>query len=454
MKLIDFRKVEVVYLIGIGGIGMSALARFFKRQGKLVAGYDRTATSLTATLEDEGIQIYYSDSIENISKEADLVIYTPAVPDTHLQLSYYVDNGYSVFKRSEVLGMISREMFSVAIAGTHGKTTITSMLAHILHFTGRGCTAFIGGVSKNYGTNFLSSNDDLVVVEADEYDRSFLQLRPNLAVVSAIDSDHLDIYGDLAGVEEGFRTFTDLVQQTILVNHSIERKEKVLRKPYLSYHHSDRAADYHAVNIEVRGYYYLFDLVCPEGRFVNWLIPATGMHNLENAIAAIAVALGLGVHSSLVRRSMYHFEGIKRRFEYVLRTEDLCIIDDYAHHPKELSSVIAGARQLHPGKYLCVIFQPHLYSRTRDLADEFARALEKADEVILLDIYPAREEPIDGVSSYIISERMAGIPVSHAEREKLPEIIASNNKIELLLITGAGDIDKSVDNIESFLKKS
>ncbi len=451
----SIKDIKVVYFIGIGGIGMSALARFFKRKGKAVYGYDRSKTKLTQQLQSEGIQIHFEDDVKLLREDADLVVYTPAIPTKHKQLSYYLQGDFQVKKRSEVLGMISEGTYTVGIAGTHGKTTITAILAHILKHSDKGCTAFIGGISKNYRTNFLFDNEDIMIVEADEYDRSFLQLSPDLAVVSSVDADHLDIYKNLKGVRKGFSDFISKVRTSVLLNADIKDKVSLANgTEFQTYHTTSGKSDYHALNLLRSGWFYLYDLQTPHGKMVNWLFPATGLHNLENAIAATALALNLGISETSIKRALYDFQGIKRRFEYIHRSQDLTIIDDYAHHPKEIAALIKGARQLHKGKYLCIAFQPHLYSRTQDLADDFAKELSKADEVLLLDIYPAREEPISGVSSSMLAERMAGIPVSIISKEELPQIIETNNKIELLLISGAGDIDKCVDNIKTLLKKS
>lgn len=434
---------------------MSALARFFNGRGVSVYGYDRTSTALTRTLEEEGMTIHYEVDLHLVRKQSDLVIYTPAIPNDQAELAFYRNGDYPLKKRSEVLGWITEHMFTVAVAGTHGKTTITSMIAHILKDSGFGCTAFIGGISKNYQSNFIQDSDRLVVVEADEYDRSFLQLYPDIAVVTAVDEDHLDIYGDRANLETGFSDFMSQVAPHgfLFLNDKIESKDRLANRPYFGYSISGSEGLFRINNLQIVKEKYRFDVLGPEYKLSDVEMLATGMHNVENFLAAIAVCAALGVEKEKIKEAVSSFEGIKRRFEYILRTEDCVVIDDYAHHPEELKALIAGARQLHPDRQMCIIFQPHLYSRTRDFATEFADSLSLADEVILLDIYPARELPIPGVSSQMIADLIAKETIVHClVLDELLEFIRKKNKTELLLISGAGNVDKYVEEIGILMK--
>ncbi|HUR66689.1 MAG TPA: UDP-N-acetylmuramate--L-alanine ligase [Chitinophagaceae bacterium] len=455
-------KLKGVYFIGIGGIGMSAIARFFHEGGVKVSGYDKTATALTKELEASGIPVHYDERPELIPKEVDLVVYTPAIPEEHKELQYYRGNGYKVVKRSDVLQMISESSFNICIAGTHGKTTITTMVAHLLRDSGFGCNAFLGGISVNYGTNFWSSKKNVCVIEADEYDRSFLKLDPDIAIITAMDADHLDIYGTAEAMEQAFVDFAGKVKENGLVigKFGLKRTTELRTKNFLSYSLQNESADVYADNIRMMNGSYEFDVVIKGDVIGNVKLNMGGMHNVENAIAAITVASSLGIEKEKIKASVESFKGVKRRFEYVIRNERMVFVDDYAHHPEELKALINGAKALFRERKCTVIFQPHLYSRTRDLADGFAEALDLADEVILLPIYPARELPIAGVGSEMILTRMEREYKSVKGKEELIEWIkkdfartVNQDFGEIVITAGAGDIDMLVEPIKEILKK-
>ena len=456
-----------LYFIGIGGIGMSAIARFFFASGMRVSGYDKTATVLTKELEASGIAVHYDENVELIPKKVDLVVYTPAIPEEHKELAYYRQNGYKVVKRSDVLQIITASSFNICIAGTHGKTTITTMVAHLLRDSGFGCNAFLGGIAVNYGTNFWSSEKNVCVIEADEYDRSFLKLSPDMAIITAMDADHLDIYGTAEAMEQAFIDFAGKVKPGGLVvgKFGLERTKELKTQNYLSYSLQNESADVYAANIRMMNGSYEFDVMM-SGRtpleknnmLDNVKLNMGGMHNVENAVAAIAVASSLGIENDKIKAAVENFRGVKRRFEYIIKNDRIVFVDDYAHHPEELRALINGAKALFRQKKCTVIFQPHLYSRTRDLADGFAEALDLADEVILLPIYPARELPITGVSSEMILERMQNENRQVLEKDNITDWIEHVYKKELnrefgavLITAGAGDIDMMVEPIKNIL---
>jgi len=456
-----------VYFIGIGGIGMSAIARFFYERGVKVSGYDKTATALTKELEATGIPVHYEESEELIPKKAELVVYTPAIPAEHKELLYYRKNGYKVVKRSDVLQMITESSFNICIAGTHGKTTITTMVAHLLRDSGFGCNAFLGGIAVNYGTNFWSSKKNVCVIEADEYDRSFLKLNPDIAIITAMDADHLDIYGTAEAVEQAFIDFSGKVRPGgLLIRQFGLKRGKELnagtgRKEdqHVTYSLQNDSADVYAANIRMMHGSYEFDVMMGEAAIENVKLNMGGMHNVENAVAAIAVASSLGIEKEKIKAALENFRGVKRRFEYIIKNERLVFIDDYAHHPEELRALISGAKALFRQKKCTVIFQPHLYTRTRDLADGFAEALDLADEVILLPIYPARELPIEGVNSGMILNKMRKDFKTVKGKEELLDWIrdhfsktVNRDFGELLITAGAGDIDTLVEPIREILK--
>ncbi|WP_295124592.1 UDP-N-acetylmuramate--L-alanine ligase [uncultured Chitinophaga sp.] len=438
----ELKSIKSVYFVGIGGIGMSAIARFFHEKGVTVTGYDRTSTVLTRQLETEGISIHYTDDVTLLDKTADLVVYTPAIPATHNELTWYRDNSFEVVKRSDVLQEITRELFAITVAGTHGKTTVSTMIAHLLRHTGYGCNAFLGGISVNYDRNFWSSDKAVAVIEADEYDRSFLKLSPDIAVLTAMDADHLDIYGTAEAVEEAFIQYTQNIKPngTLLARFGLHRNKDLKATNKLTYSLQNDAANVYAQNIKIQNGGYLFDVVQQDWMITDIRMHIGGMHNVENAVVAIAVAHLLGISQDKIREAMEDFKGIKRRFEYLVKKDDLVYIDDYAHHPEELRALITSAKTLFPDLKCTIIFQPHLFTRTRDFADGFAESLSLADEVILLPIYPARELPIEGVTSEMIAAKIEGPSVTIMPRDSVAALV-KEHRPEMLITAGAGDID-------------
>jgi UDP-N-acetylmuramate--alanine ligase len=449
----DVKGIKNVYFVGIGGIGMSALARFFLGRGAVVSGYDRTETDLTRKLSAEGMHIHYTDDVALCSKDAELVIFTPAIPKDHKGLNWYRDNNFPVYKRSDVLQWITEAMFAITVAGTHGKTTISTTTAYLLRETGYGCNAFLGGISVNYESNYWSSANDTAVIEADEYDRSFLKLSPDIAVLTSIDPDHLDIYGTPAEMEEAFIQYTKNIKPggTLLVKHGLHRHTDLKGPVTVTYSLQNNAADIYADNIRLNHGGYIFDVVARDWKLEDIHLNIGGMHNVENSVAAIAVTQMLGIDGGLVRKALAGFKGIKRRFEYLVKTDKMVYIDDYAHHPEELAALIRSAKRLFPGRRCVVAFQPHLFSRTRDLADGFASSLDMADEVILLDIYPARELPMEGITSETITGRMSNPAHTILTKEGLLEYVKLA-PLDLLITAGAGDIDKLTAPIKEILE--
>jgi len=451
-KNMELNSIKRVYLIGIGGIGMSGLARYFNHRGCLVAGYDKTQTPLTTALEQENIEIAYHDEIDyipydfNEQEDGTLVIYTPAIPANSLILSYFQDKKFVLKKRSEVLGIISKGMFTVAVAGTHGKTTTSSMIAHILRESGNDCSAFLGGIATNYQTNVLFGSNEIVVVEADEYDRSFLTLHPDIAVVTSMDADHLDIYGDKNSMVQSFQTFAS----------QLKTDGKLIIKKGLPLdgitYAAEGNAEVSAPNINIKNGNYYFDFKNKTIEIKDIQLGIAGIHNVENAVAAIQTALFLEVDPQEIKAALKSFLGIKRRFEYIINTDKTVYIDDYAHHPEELRAAIASVRELYPQKKLTLIFQPHLFTRTRDFADDFAEVLAGADDLIMLDIYPARELPIEGVSAEMILDRIKSNKNNKKYTVKEALDYVQQNRPELLLTVGAGDIDKMVEPLKNVLQ--
>ena len=455
-------KESNVYLIGIGGIGLSAIARFFHSKGIKVSGYDKTATALTGEMEESGIDIHYDENVKLIPQHPSLVIYTPAVPDDHEELVYYREHGFNVVKRSDVLELITAGSFNICIAGTHGKTTTTTMIAHILRDSGFGCNAFLGGISVNYDTNFWSSEKNVCVIEADEYDRSFLKLNPGIGVISSMDADHLDIYGTAEAMEQAFIEFSKRICPggLLIKQFGLKRGKDLHADQKWSYSLQNPSAEVFAENIRMDNGGYEFDVQVKEEKIEKLRLNMGGMHNVENAVAAIAVASSLNIESGKIKVAIDSFRGVKRRFEYIIRNERIVYIDDYAHHPEELKALINGAKTLFRQKKCTVIFQPHLYSRTRDLSEGFAEALGLADEVVLLPIYPARELPVEGVSSEMIVAKMNNDKSSVMEKDELIEWLKNdylknvNKEFGAVLITaGAGDIDTLVEPIKNELKE-
>ncbi len=435
---------------------MSALARYFKLHGAAVAGYDKTETELTRALEAEGIAVHYDDDPTKIPANVDLAVFTPAVPKDLRELNWFIDKQLPLKKRAEVLGIISRSKRCVAIAGTHGKTTTSTMTTHLLRACGVDATAFVGGISGNLKSNFIEGASDWVVVEADEYDRSFLHLNPEIAVINSIDADHLDIYGSAEAVVESYAAFARNLNPggTLLIEHSLRPLKKVAKELQATGHQvltfGIDAGDVQATNVHVADGDMVFDLRLPYMDLKNLRLPYPGLHNVKNASVAIAAAVLAGADPQKIPAALADFKGVKRRFEFIVRRPDVVFVDDYAHHPAELEATIGAARMLFPGKKLTGIFQPHLFSRTRDFADGFAAALDKLDEVILLDIYPARELPIPGVSSAMLAERMRNGNVVVCSKSEVLNLLKMR-ELEVVLTLGAGDVDGLVEPIKSFL---
>ncbi len=444
--------IKNIYFIGIGGIGMSALARYFVAKGCVVNGYDKTQTILTDALSELGINIHYEDSLDLLDKNASVVVYTPAIPESHRELAYYRANGYEVVKRSDVLGWITEGTVNICVAGTHGKTTVSTMIAHLLRDSGYGCTAFLGGIATNYNTNFWSSDNDVVVVEADEYDRSFLKLHPSIAVITSMDADHLDIYKTPEAFEDAFVSFSEKVKAggLLLAKKGLSREASFDTSKLVTYSLNGNGASIYAKDITVVDGAYYFTAVGPDWTIEEMVLNMGGLHNIENALVAIAVAFHLGIEPEKIIIALANFAGVKRRFEYLVKTSDQVLIDDYAHHPAELAALISGVRSLYSNQKLTLVFQPHLFSRTQDLCDEFADSLSAADEVVLLPIYPARELPIPGVTSEIIAHKMTNKNVVLLEKETVSDWVKKQQP-KLLVMAGAGDIDVLIRNIKNDL---
>jgi UDP-N-acetylmuramate--alanine ligase len=459
----DFRNIETVYFLGIGGIGMSALARYFKSQGKFVMGYDRTSTALTTELQMEGIDVHFDDNSMEIphivrlgDKSKILVVYTPAIPKDSRELNWLNDNGYTIMKRSQVLGLITEHTKTIAIAGTHGKTTTSSLVAHILMDSGIGCNAFLGGITSNYNSNLLlSPTSDWTVVEADEYDRSFLTLSPTISAITSMDADHLDIYGSLDYMHESFNLFARKLSSngTLYFKNGLPVKTEGAAFEWKEYS-IEKDAEFKAENIRIENGNYYFDLVIVESNALhkyndelkNMELGLPGRHNVENAVVACAIALQVGVTPTQLRTALANFKGVKRRFEYRLKRSDLIIIDDYAHHPEELRACISSVKELYPTAKITGVFQPHLFSRTRDFADEFAVSLSLLDEIILLPIYPAREQPMPGIDSQMLLDKISKSSKNLVEKSELLAELKRNER-EVIVLLGAGDIDALVPQV-------
>jgi UDP-N-acetylmuramate--alanine ligase len=449
---------ESVYFIGIGGIGMSNLARYFLSKGKRVGGYDRTETLLTQTLRNEGAFVHYEDDVQAIpasftDKEKTLVVYTPAVPASHGELVFFSEHGFTIMKRAQVLGEITKSSDAVCVAGTHGKTTVSSMTAHLLRQSHVDCNAFLGGILKNYNSNLLlSDKSSFTVVEADEYDRSFHWLKPWIAIITSADPDHLDIYGTAEAYRESFEKFTSLLRPEgfLILKKGVTVTPRTGETvTILSY--GETEGHYHAAHIRTGNGEILFDFASPGGKITDILLGVPVKVNIENAVAGIAAATLCGVTPEEIRNAMRTFGGVKRRFDFHIKSQEIVFIDDYAHHPQELSAAIDSVKALYPDKKITAAFQPHLYTRTRDFADEFAQSLSLLDDVILLDIYPAREEPIEGVSSQIIFDRITSPEKLLCRKEELLELLR-HKPVEVLVTFGAGDIDRLLPDIESLLR--
>ncbi len=444
--------IKNIYFIGIGGIGMSALARYFVSKGCVVSGYDKTKTVLTEALSELGIHIHYEDNTSLIDTKADVVVYTPAIPESHTELTYFRENGYEVVKRSDILGWITEGTVNICVAGTHGKTTVSTMVAHVLRDSGYGCTAFLGGIAANYNTNFWSSDNNVVVVEADEYDRSFLKLNPSVAVVTSMDADHLDIYKTAEAFEDAFVSFSEKVKTggLLLAKKGLAREASFDTSTLVTYSLNGNGASIYAKDIRVVNGAYHFTVIGPSWQLEEMVLNMGGLHNIENALVAVAVAVHLGIEPQKIKAALANFAGVKRRFEYQIKTAAQVLIDDYAHHPAELAALISGVRSLYPAQKLTLVFQPHLFSRTQDLCQGFADSLSAADEVVLLPIYPARELPIPGVTSEMIIGKMTNKNVVLLEKEELSAWVKTEAP-KLLVMAGAGDIDVLIRNIKNDL---
>ena len=455
----DIKKIKSVYFVGVGGIGMSALARYFLSINKCVAGYDRTATDLTEALNKEGADIHYEDNVALIpdyckDPQQTLVVYTPAIPASHTELCYFRDNQFEIKKRAEVLGIITRYSKGICFAGTHGKTTTSSMAAHLLKQSTVDCNAFLGGILKNYESNLLlSETSEYTVIEADEYDRSFHQLNPYIAVITSADPDHLDIYGTPEAYRESFEHFTSLIRPDgyLIMKKGIDVTPRV-QPGVIQYTYSvSDGGDFRAENVLIGNGKITFDFITPMGaiRDINLGVPAE--INIENAVASMAAAWIVGASLAELKKSIASFEGPRRRFDFHIKRDNLVLIDDYAHHPTELEASILSVKALYAGRKVTGVFQPHLYSRTRDFIDEFAKALSLLDELILLDIYPAREEPIEGVTSQLILDRVTIKEKQLCSKEELL-LVVKNSTFDIVLMLGAGDIDRLVSPVKNILE--
>ena len=452
--------MDAIYFIGAGGIGMSAIARYFIKQGKFVAGYDKTPSKLTEQLIKEGMHIHYEDNVDLIPEECrdpanTLVIYTPAIPETHTEREFFVRNGFNIKKRAQVLGMLTKENKGLCVAGTHGKTTTSTMCAHIMHQSHLDCNAFLGGISKNYGTNYiLSDTSEFVVIEADEFDRSFHWLRPWMSVITSSDPDHLDIYGTKEAYLESFHHYTTLIQPggALIIHTGLEMKAEV-PEGVKTYTYGVEAGDFHAENIKIENGEITFDLISPVENVTNIRLGQPVPINIDNGIGAMAMAQLNGCTPDELRKGMETYKGVDRRFDFALRDEKHVVISDYAHHPKEIYQSAKSIKQVYNNRHITAIFQPHLYTRTRDFYKDFAEALSQLDEVILCDIYPARELPIPGVTSQLIYDRLApGVKKQMIKKDEVLDFIKSRD-FDVLVILGAGDLDNYVPEITKIIQE-
>lgn len=446
----NLKSIHRVYFIGIGGIGMSAIARYFCENGKRVAGYDKTPSEITDALIAIGAEIHFDDAVASIpdaftEQTGTLVVYTPAVPIDHKELNFFTSKGFVTLKRAQILGEITKNTFCLGVAGTHGKTTTSAILGHIMKACGTQATSFLGGITENYDSNLILGQDKVSVVEADEFDRSFLQLSPNIACVTSMDADHLDIYGEKKALEASFKEFSERVSDTLIVCKGLPLKG-------LTYA-IEEAADYQALNVRVENGTYKFDIQSPTASIEGVRFALPGRHNLSNALAAVAMAEQFGLALPEIAKALASFLGVKRRFSYKIKTENFVLIDDYAHHPTEIDAVVAAVRELYPGKEVMGVFQPHLYSRTRDFVDEFAQSLSKFDNLLLLDIYPARELPIEGVSSNWLLQKIALEKKQLVAKEKVLDAI-KNSGVEIVVMIGAGDIGVLIEEVKKELLTS
>ena len=455
----EAKDIKAIYFIGAGGIGMSAIARYFISRGLVVAGYDKTPTELTHRLEKEGVLMHYEENVDEIphtckNPQHTLVVYTPAIPESHKELQYFRQNGFEVQKRAQVLGTLTRQMRGLCVAGTHGKTTTSSMCAHIMHQSHLDCNAFLGGITKNYGTNYILSKSDYVVIEADEYDRSFHWLRPYISVITSTDPDHLDIYGTKEAYLESFRHYSELIQPegALIIHRGLEMKEN-LQPGVRRYDYSRDEGDFHAENIHIENGEITFDFVSPIECVKNIELGQPIPINIENGIAAMAMAQLAGCTADELRVGMLSFSGVDRRFDFKIKTPHIVFLSDYAHHPQEINQSARSIRELYRDRHITAIFQPHLYTRTRDFYKEFAQALSQLDEVILTEIYPAREEPIEGVTSQLIYDQLApGVEKQLITKDDVIPLVKSRS-FDVLIVLGAGDLDAQVPQIANILKR-
>ena len=456
----ELKDIKSVYFIGAGGIGMSAIARYFLGKGLVVAGYDKTATPLTRQLEKEGMSIHYEENIDLIpdgckDKTSCLVVYTPAIPAEHKELCFFQENNFEIEKRAQVLGTLTRAHKGLCVAGTHGKTTTSTMCAHLLHQSYVDCNAFLGGISKNYGTNYILSKSDYVVIEADEFDRSFHWLRPWISVITATDPDHLDIYGTKEAYLESFRHYSSLIQPggALIIHKNLEMKDE-LQEGVERYEYSLDEGDFHAENIIIENGEITFDFVSPIENVKNVRLGQPVPINIENGVAAMAMAQLAGCTADELRQAMETYSGVERRFDFKIKTDKLVFLSDYAHHPQEIFQSARSIRELYRDKKITAIFQPHLYTRTRDFYKDFASSLSLLDEVVLCDIYPAREKPIEGVTSKLIYDNLReGVEKKMIKKEEVLDFVKSKD-FQVLIVLGAGDLDNYVPEIENILKKN
>jgi len=455
----EAKNIRAVYFIGAGGIGMSALVRYFNHRGLIVAGYDKTPSELTRCLEKEGVLIHYEEDVDQIpqackDKEHCLVVYTPAIPADHQELLYFREHGFEIQKRAQVLGTLTRQMKGLCVAGTHGKTTTSSMCAHIMHQSHLDCNAFLGGITKNYGTNYIVSDSDFVVIEADEFDRSFHWLSPWMTVITSTDPDHLDIYGTKEAYLESFRHYTELIQQggALIIHRDLEMKDH-LQEGVRRYDYALNEGDFHAENIKIESGEITFDFVSPIESVPHVQLGQPVPINIENAVAAMAMAQLNGCTADELRNGIQTYGGVDRRFDFKIKTPELVFLSDYAHHPKEIYQSARSIRQLYKNRHITAIFQPHLYTRTRDFYQDFADALSQLDEVILTEIYPAREQPIEGVTSQLIYDRLApGVKKQMISKDEVLPLIKSRS-FDVLIVLGAGDLDNQVPQMTDILKE-
>ena len=457
--IMNTKDIKAVYFVGAGGIGMSAIARYFIRRGLVVAGYDKTPSDLTRRLEHEGMLIHYEENIDEIphacrQPQSCLVVYTPAIPADHQELVYFREHGFNIQKRAQVLGTITRQMKGLCVAGTHGKTTTSTMCAHIMHQASMDCNAFLGGISKNYGTNYILSDSDFVVIEADEFDRSFHWLSPWMTVITSTDPDHLDIYGTKEAYLESFRHYTTLIQPggALIIHRGLEMQEE-LQEGVRRYNYALSEGDFHAENIRIENGGITFDFVSPIESVKDIVLGQPIPINIENGIAAMAMAQLNGCTAEELRYGMRTYGGVDRRFDFKIKTDRLVFLSDYAHHPKEIYQSARSIRQLYHDRHITAIFQPHLYTRTRDFYREFAEALSQLDEVVLTEIYPAREEPIEGVTSQLIYDNLApGVENQLIQKADVLDFVKSR-EFDVLVVLGAGDLDNQVPQITKILEK-